>query len=173
LSVDMSSVRRGGGKIPRYIDFNTDWENLNVNTLRFVGRFLRKVDKFLEDCTVSDTTRRFIQVLVCVGKAVNPSLFHMLYSWTRRMTHESITIRIIGFLTQLSKIRVIYLALSITQEWKHFCQSRRRAGIVCGVMLLHVLIIRSCKFHNFSVMLYFVYLISLRLQTNTAHVSVR
>lgn len=112
-------------------------------------------------------------MLVRVNKAVNPSLFHMLYSWTRRMTHEPITIRIIGFLTQLSKIRVIYLALSITQEWKHFCQSRRRAGIVCGVMLLHALIIRSCKLHIFSVMLYCVYLISLCLQTDTAHVSVR
>ena len=59
LSVDMSSVRRAGGKIPHYIDFNIDWESLNVNTLRFVGRFLRKVDKFLEDYKVSDTTREF------------------------------------------------------------------------------------------------------------------
>jgi len=59
LSVDMSSVRRGRGKIPRYIDFNIDWENVNVNTLRFVGRLHRKVGKFLQDYTVSDTTRQF------------------------------------------------------------------------------------------------------------------
>jgi len=84
------------------------------------------------------------------------------------MTHESTTIQIVGFLTQLSKIRVIYLALSITQEWKQFCQSRIRARIVCEVMSLHALIIRSCKFRSFSLMLYCVYLISLRLQTNTA-----
>jgi orotate phosphoribosyltransferase-like protein len=55
----LSDDRTGVGKIPRRIDFNIDWENVNVNTLRFVGRLLRTVGKFLQDCTVSDTTRQF------------------------------------------------------------------------------------------------------------------
>jgi hypothetical protein len=59
LSVDISSVRRGGGKIPRCIEFSIDWENVNVNALLFVGRLLCKVGKFLQDYTVSDTTRQF------------------------------------------------------------------------------------------------------------------
>lgn len=59
LRVDTSSVRRGEGKIPRSIDFSIDWENVNVNTMRFVGRLLRNIGKFLQDCKVSDTTRPF------------------------------------------------------------------------------------------------------------------
>jgi hypothetical protein len=57
LSDDMSSVGRGGSKIPCYIDFNIDWERVNVKTLRFVGRLLRKVSTFLQDYTVSGTTK--------------------------------------------------------------------------------------------------------------------
>jgi hypothetical protein len=71
----LSDKKRGGGKIPRCIDFNIDRENVNMNTLRLIGRLLRTVDNFYRLYGIRLPQDNFPSVTLCGlgGKSVTVS----------------------------------------------------------------------------------------------------